>query len=1354
MGKSVTLAAEAARVAKESADGVTTSIHIDLRAFSNEVLLCKRVFESPEFIQWEAGNSRLFLHLDSLDEALMRIDTIANLLAAELPNYPTDRLSLRIACRTAVWPDSALEPALHEIWGEEAVGVFELAPLRRVDVISAAEAVQVNADDFIEALRNADAVPFAIKPLTLDLLLTQFKRQGSLPRSISELYASGCLSLCEEQSPSRRGAQRFGTLSPPQRLRLASRLAAVTMLANRYAVWTGPDTGNIPDEDVPLSDLCIGHEEGDFQPFDVTENHIREVLDTGLFSARGVNRMGWAHQSYAEFLAARYLKESNVSPQNILKMLMHPAGGLVPQLSAVTAWTASLVKSVRDQLIEHEPLVLLRGDLENWSDDDLAALTASLLGAYEKKNVSDFIIGIGKHYTKLAYPDLAAQLRPYIVDTTKNIVARRNALTIAEVCALRELQPEILQVALNVSDDPVVRGRAVSALATCGDDTIPAQVLPLAKGELGPDPYDDIKGQALEIVWPSYITSDELFSIIAHPNEGYVGSYVMFLTKKLLEALKVSDLKPAIAWATNFIRSVGYSGDFQRKSLADSIMMFAWKHFEETELTEPFIDHVLALMHQFGDLLRGTDHSEQTAFREEMKSDVNRRRAFMVAVCKRNFSQIEAFQFVRQGFLNRSDFEWLLSISPGGENSQSGIDEQTLCGLIQALFDHENTTHFEALYDIGMRWEPLRRAYSAYFDGVEIDSAAAQRERATLQLMRELENQRPPTLIPPPAERVQACLDKFEDGDLNAWWILNSELSLTPTSTHYWSHIDYSIVKLPGWENADEVTRQRILDAAEVYLANAKPQTKSWLGTGRFFNSDLAAYRALRLLKHMRPATYERLPPEVWRKWAAVAVALLWETSVNEAEIHLEIVKRASANAPEKVAKTVRKLIRTEREKAKLAAHESGTPSPSPFFFLHSVEQCWDNQTLRSEVLSELEAVDNTPEQFGALLAPLLKAGGAAARERALSVLEETNNDRRPYALSAAEELVTHSASHTWANVWRRVTRDDEFGIDLFLRLAHHHVFRSTFHVALTETELGQLYVWIEQRFPRGNEPETLSGQAHWVGPHESVSHLRDEVLRYLVNLGTVDAVQALRRAVGLLPAITWLPYQLNTAEQVMRMRTWVPLTPMEVLRVAYMRDGQLVQTPEDLCQLIVEALRQYEHELHGEQTPVRQIWDRQADDSWQPVEENALSDHVVSYLRRYLEQSGIILNREVQINCAPGAPMGDRTDIKIDAVRKLKNSNGFDSITAIIETKGCWHSKLFIALKEQLYEQYLVPLSAPIGVYLVGWFDKPKWNPKDSRKRKAPNMAIAEAQSRLNDQAASLPEGFEVRAVVIDCHL
>jgi len=103
--------------------------------------------------------------------------------------------------------------------------------------------------------------------------------------------------------------------------------------------------------------------------------------------------------------------------------------------------------------------------------------------------------------------------------------------------------------------------------------------------------------------------------------------------------------------------------------------------------------------------------------------------------------------------------------------------------------------------------------------------------------------------------------------------------------------------------------------------------------------------------------------------------------------------------------------------------------------------------------------------------------------------------------------------------------------------------------------------------------------------------------------------------------------------------------------------------------------------------------------------------------------------------------------------LRRSEDGATFDVITAVIETKGCWNKELFTALEAQLYCDYMVPLRAPVGIYLVGWFDKPKWDPTDDRRRRTPNCTLLEAQERLDAQSEAIPAEFSVQALVLDCH-
>ena len=284
------------------------------------------------------------------------------------------------------------------------------------------------------------------------MLIKIHQRHSSLPSSTTELYRQGCLELAEEQNVSRRETGRRGHLNGPQRVRLAGRIAAGTVLGDRAAIWTGIDV-DCPAQDVPVSWLSGATEQGDFADFTATDDDVREILDTGLFSSRGDHRMGWAHQSYGEFLAALYLNDKRVPAHIILQVLTHPTGGLIPQLTVVAAWTASLNAELRASLIAADPWALLHGDLSNSEAPDLG-LRRARCWTMSSKIVSTSLSSASPRLRKLARPGLVAQLRPVIVSRALKAATRRLALNIAERCGLKELQADVLSVALDISTIP------------------------------------------------------------------------------------------------------------------------------------------------------------------------------------------------------------------------------------------------------------------------------------------------------------------------------------------------------------------------------------------------------------------------------------------------------------------------------------------------------------------------------------------------------------------------------------------------------------------------------------------------------------------------------------------------------------------------------------------------------------------------------------------------------------------------------------------------------------------------------------------------------------------------------------
>ena len=126
IGKSETLKSLASQRSE------TTTLRIDLAGFASDAMLHKAIFESPAFTAWVNSAATLEIFLDSLDECLIHVRTVARLLVDQFAKYPRSRLRLRIACRTAEWPQ-LLSKELPALWGDQDFAEYELRFQAAVD---------------------------------------------------------------------------------------------------------------------------------------------------------------------------------------------------------------------------------------------------------------------------------------------------------------------------------------------------------------------------------------------------------------------------------------------------------------------------------------------------------------------------------------------------------------------------------------------------------------------------------------------------------------------------------------------------------------------------------------------------------------------------------------------------------------------------------------------------------------------------------------------------------------------------------------------------------------------------------------------------------------------------------------------------------------------------------------------------------------------------------------------------------------------------------------------------------------------------------------------------------------------
>lgn len=1134
IGKSRAMQIETEAILKTILDGSDKVLKLDLRSFGSEERLIKDLFDNSEFDAWIKGDYHLHLFLDSLDECLLRIDTLATLLLDEFEKYPIERLKLRIACRTAEWP-ATLENGLRRLWGISDFEAYELAPLRKADVIEAVKVNGIDPECFLEEIFEKAVVSFAIKPVTLQFLINTFKKDRTLPSTQSELYYIGCLKLCEEQSQQRIDGKLSGKYTASQRFAIASRIAAITQFTNRYAIWTGRDLGNVPIEDIAISELFVGKEVIDGKEFDVTEIALRETLDSGLFSSRGQNRMGWAHQTYAEFLAASYIVQHNVALPKI-KTLINSfddhEGKLVPQLHETAAWISSMRPEVFMDIIRTDPDVLLRSDIAKTGVKEKEALVHALLTQSENEKLFDRNIGTN-HYKKLCHPQIADQLLPFICSCT-NLITRRIAIDIAEACVVQELQQELISIVFNVSECFMIRNEAAHAISRIASDDVKVKMMPLARGEAGDDPDDELKGAALTALWPSLISAEDLFELLTPPkNESLYGSYKYFIIGELNNNLDLNqdELVTALNWVKKQSSRRELSYDF--KGLVDAIMLKAWEQIEVDKIAKNFTEAVLPRLMDYDSVFEDSNKAELP---KRIANDDNKRRIILLSLLQLIPEQKNINCVSYSSFAISSDMFWMIEqLHTNLEDDQ----KNKLVEIIQYIFDIREVGHIDAVLtaslDIPMLSEKFAWLINPVFPGTpEADMMKAEYiESQKLQSKR----QKKALLQPLSQERVSMCLSDFEAGDPSGWWRMQREMTLESTSEYYGDELEADLSILPGWKTADDKTKERIIKAAIKYLTDQDPIKSEWLGTNTLYRPAFAGFRAFILLVKFDPCTIVELPIEVWDKWSSVILA--YPTNDKHIEVQQNLVRMAYSKSPSEIIETLKCLIDKENREH------------NHIFITRLVEQCWDDRI--SKVLLQIAKDEGTkPENMGCLLDKLFEHSFDEAiifAESLLSIPITSEVTERKRATIAAKELFHHNNAGSWTFLWQIFQQDQQFGKEVVLQAAdRQRIGTIGMHDQITEMQFAELYVWITNIFPHCEDPKHKG--VHSVGPNENVRYFRDGILRQLQQRGTKDACKAIEYIIDKFPKLNWLKSVLIDAKAQARQKSWHPLSPQEVLNL------------------------------------------------------------------------------------------------------------------------------------------------------------------------------------------------------------
>ena len=1286
------------------------------------------------------------LFLDSLDESRVNIKCAEAVLEDALLDVSPNLLQLVITCRTPAWPDSLTE-FLQKHWKKNnsqnsAVSIFEIVPYSKEQVSIRLSENSLDKNSFFEAINSSNAHGLARQPLGLKFLMSQFMDGSTFSTSRWELYDRGCAALLKENNSRRMEGGSSCIPNVQSRLQLAGLVATCVLLTNNTDIVLDKTGDFAPSEalcldvgrllTVPL-DAC-----GD--DWHATIAQYLETLQSGLFIAKEDGVFVFAHRTYAEFLAARFISALNLPTSQVMEVLTLPdnSGRLVPQLRELAAWLGHSNPELLSLVLSAEPEMVFDSSVSLTDEAHIEAIFDELASLVERNKLPIYDRRQIRAYHKLRHPGLLEKLREILSNHTRPVALRQFAADVTRQCGLADQLPELIYIALDASENYQVRQSAVEAIST-GSQEAKKSLWPLFTHDNPEDIDGTLRGLALHCALDSGASIGELIGFITRERRSNLsGMYALALRQLENKDVQAADILPLLSWLVP-----------QLSKEADR-MDFGWEDF----VAHMFSKAAFAVISSnegwetLGKVawLAIANHHKLSASRETQGFDKglgleehpNRRLRLLDSILNaaEGDPQNIAWQLRHgAGLLNNSDGPCLIDMYQHEQSSKANkkIIAYLAFGYVYSCSMVREWLLNSAGPNAKHRDLQLAELASEYVDTVQLDSAKADALRSMWTSI----FQGPSPTKPPPEKQqsidlLLAALTRAQNGDSWEWVNILSYLRYEDSFGNY-HHSAREVITSPLWPKLNPVTHRQLIDVAFAYLHANGPVSN--LPVNHSNSYEDAGIAALVLLHSVCHGCREEFR-ELVLKWA-LALARYGLEEQPRAAIN-ELLQHACSRD-----ETTLVLLLTKICEQHLAI-EYGARLPDfatdfmPGPLLHALEKL-------------LPQIKNEPG-FLVLSEFLIEHGSYVAIEQLLARIQSISDLSVAPAPKLLVQLSKYAPNQLITHVWGRLKQNPAAVAQLAAKL---QVLMPSQEIPLLRVDAvvtEEIFEILEKQYPSADD-ERLHG---FVTERHYIQDVRTSCLLHLRNRSDANGVEALERIAIRHPDITWTASLIKEAEQKLARDSWLPYEVCEVPAVLGISTGRVIRTEAELHAAVHRELLLIADKISATARlpAVHFLWD---ETSQRPKHEPRLCDWLASELESRLSDRDAIVNREVQVRSHNPKGVGERTDILVQLVSPAKSGKSSKTLSLVIEVKGCWNNELTTAPSSQLRDNYMSAYGASLGIYLVMWFMCERWTSDDSRKRKTQSLIPDGTYKACIDIVAdachvAFVEGITVTPVTIDC--
>ena len=949
----------------------------------------------------------------------------------------------------------------------------------------------------------------------------------------------------------------------------------------------------------------------------------------------------------------------------------------------------------------------------------------------------------------LQYDDAAADLRPVLREKHEDgedVI--KFTIRLAGGWKMSSLSDDLADITLDRTVSLQIRTHAAHALSQCGTVSAKERLKPLVAG-VPEDDGDELKGIALDCNWPERLSVLELLDALTpRRRQSFYGAYDSFLWRLEDEKFSASGHRSAaLRWAKDRISELGDVDVLHR--IATRIA-----HAALGDLADPGVARALV-----GLVSRWAEHytsplaalSRNTLEREPeyvldqnapLRADRAARRRLIDELVSAVETRQELFGLAHQtpGLLNAEDFLWLL---------EHGCDERRDVATRSQYLHVASQLPWERHPENVDAWlhvcdgEPVRTILGNQ-KSVELQSEEAKqlRERWERYYRVTSSDDETPALDPPPRDRVLNTLERCETKNMRHFGRLCQELTLEQTSTHYEGGERF-LTRTPGWKDAAQETRNRIVEVAKAYLSMNDLVAEAVDGVSPG-TCHFDVFGAVWLVLDEDPDWLVARTESWWSDWCWYMLRELSPSMVGEpAEPKQRIVALLNEKSPDTVCREIVVLAG--------GRDEGYVDLLTDLLALLRDEP---NAVLDERLCGMMRAHAIAERHVAVVAAFVLARAPLISIPICLEILDNApagTGDTR--AGHVAVSLLRRRAGECWAPVRTFLDSDADRGRRVLRRFAHHE--ESDFMESMSIRQFGELTEVLLEMFPP--ETDQRSEGVSEVTPDDSARTLRDRMVSYLGRLENSEAVETLqqleKRFVGRYP---WLRRPRSQAERALRLSRWIPCAIDVIGEVLATGERRLMRSEEDVVDGIEYALQRYATALRTDEgDSVEDLWNTATGAAPTPKSEEHVSGKLCAVVRSYFRAYAVAADREVEIHrrsVAPGrgGDPGSEVDILVQ-FPGLGTASG-DAIRVPIEVKLSFNDEAKTGIRTQLADRYMAQLGASHGVYVVVWMDLPQRKElRENHRPKWPSIESARADLRQEAGRLSSDEGRCVRSVVVD---